>query len=880
MSVSNRKLDIPVSDTMRTVMGRLNEQGKKPLIVGGAVRDALLGEKPKDIDVEVYNANYDELSDTLSKHGRVNLVGKQFGVVKFTDPQGNDYDFSIPRRDNKSGVGHRDFQVDFDPSISPQQAASRRDFTFNALAYDPVENKLHDYFHGERDLQAKLLHHTSDAFTEDPLRVLRGMQFSARYGLDLSDDTAEASKNIAHEYDSIPRERVSEEWMKLATKGKQPGRAIHYLMRTGWIDNFPHLANLVDVPQEPEWHPEGAAHIHTALAMDAAAKVADRENLHGDDRAVTVLGAMCHDLGKVTETQRTKGKDGVERWTSHGHDTAGGPLARETLEGIGIKPDIVNKVQPIVENHMQHLNFKDEGGSARAVRRLAERLKPANITELSRVIESDHSARPPLEGGMPKSAQRMLEFAGRSRVTDSTMEPLVKGRDILPFFNNEPGPHIGEHYKAAYEAQLNGEINTPQEAAAWLHNRFSKTGSAKGVRVYRGVNIPDPEKFEDIFKHESGIGVHWTTDSEVAKGFGNVVLEGEVAGQHLMDANEANYRYLYGNEAADIGEHPCQTCGRPYDAKVHEENHEYVAEDFNPGWPEMWQVHEGWGESEQPIRPGAPVELHAVHINGERRPYRRTITSAQVADEERLWQHITTDIVKTAGANVWDGFPFDERTGQEPGDKDTSPERTDEGHFVLYHGTSPEGAESILKGRSFHPDDFGMVGFGTTPEAARIYGIMKSGPDAKVIRAVIDKDWIAGQRATREIGGSGYNQFLVGGPHGHRDWEGVPSDAVREVGVNGGKTSSAATGQCEHKYPQGHYDRRAGDFVRRCQSPARKVVDGKQLCSIHAYEAGQKTPKTSAATDDDFEVVFDEGKGRPLPEPGPYGYSAQARPRD
>lgn len=486
MTISKRNLNIPLSDSMHHVLRKLGDEGHKALVVGGAVRDAMLGEEPKDIDVEVYGTHYDHLSKTLSQHGKVNLVGKAFGVVKFTDPDGNDYDFSLPRRDNKTGVGHKDFTTDFDPDITPKEAASRRDFTFNSMAYDPEQGELHDYYHGEDDLKNKVIRHTSDAFSEDPLRVLRGMQFSARFGMHLHPDTAKECQRISDQYDSIPKERVGEEFMKLATKGKHPGAAIDYLKESGWSKNFPAIHALHGVPQDSSYHPEGDVAAHTGHAMDAAAKIADREGLKGDDRATIVLGAMCHDMGKPVSTQI----DG-DRITSHGHESAGEPIARQFLSDIDIKPDIANKVAPLVREHMQHLNYTD-GISSRTVRRLAQRVAPASIKELGHVMEADNSGRPPQPSNLPVGAKNMLNKAAESHVTDEPMEKFIQGRDVLPYFPGvRPGPHIGEAVKAAYEAQLNGEINSPEEGQEWLKKRFNKTSAKLGMATIPHDQLPD-----------------------------------------------------------------------------------------------------------------------------------------------------------------------------------------------------------------------------------------------------------------------------------------------------------------------------------------------------------------------------------------------------
>ena len=217
----------------------------------------------------------------------------------------------------------------------------------------------------------------------------------------------------------------------------------------------------------------GNLEIHTSHTMDAAARIADREGLKGDDRATIVFAAMLHDCGKPSTTSTNDRGEII----SHGHDSAGEPIARKFLESIGIKKDIVDRVTPLVREHMQHVNFIDQDPSSRIVRRLAERLYPATIKELGHLAEADHSGRPPLPGGMPPGMQKLLDKASESHVTEKPMDRLVQGRDVMPYFGNEPGPHIGEVVKDAYEAQMNGEISTPEDGQDWLKKRFSKTAA-------------------------------------------------------------------------------------------------------------------------------------------------------------------------------------------------------------------------------------------------------------------------------------------------------------------------------------------------------------------------------------------------------------------
>ena len=457
-------LTLPVA--LAEIVRELRAAGYRAVVAGGSVRDALLGLVPKDFDIEVYGISYDALAAFLESRGRVDVIGKSFGVVKLGVPGGHLWDFSIPRRDSKTGRGHRDFRATFDEGITPQEAASRRDFTINAMAYDPVSGELLDFFGGQDDLRNRILRATSDAFSEDPLRVLRGMQFAGRFDLTLEEATAAMSRAIASEYSTLARERVAEEFMKWAAKSARPGRIAGYLQSTGWMVHFPEIERLFGVPQDPEWHPEGDVGVHTMYVLNEAARIAARDGLSGDDRAVLLFAALAHDFAKPATTELRE-RDGRRRWTSWGHEPAGGPMARGLLERIGIKSAVVDQVAPLVENHLAHHSIGKEV-TPRAVRRLAMRLAPSSIAQLVRLIEADASGRPPLEPGVPPAAARILAAAEAEAVQARPQAPLILGRHVLPYFDNRPGIHIGEVTNAAYEAQADGEFSTAEEAARWL----------------------------------------------------------------------------------------------------------------------------------------------------------------------------------------------------------------------------------------------------------------------------------------------------------------------------------------------------------------------------------------------------------------------------
>ena len=471
---------VRVPSQLEAILRALDAAGFLAILVGGAVRDAFLGLNPKDFDVEVYGVAYDRLAGLLAAYGRVDLVGKSFGVVKLTVGEST-WDFSIPRRENKTGPHHRDFHTTFDPSITPTEAASRRDFTINAIGYDPNRDQVLDFFGGREDLHNRILRATGSAFSEDPLRVLRGMQFACRFDLEIDPATADVARSIAHQYSTLAIERVAEEFMKWATKGDHPGRIAGYLKATGWDVHFPEIAALAGTPQDPGWHPEGDVGTHTMLVLDAAARVAKREILDGDERAVLLFSALCHDFAKPATTQLREREGGAEGKRCAGPPGATKPRAvpwrARFWSASGSRRRSSSQVVPLVENHLASSSVgRGTDGHAptpRAVRRLAMRLAPANILQLLRLIEADHSGRPPLPAGLPEGAVRIREMAFAQEVQEKPQAPLIQGRHVLPYFDNRPGKHIGEVVNAAIEAQADGEFSTQEEALAWLE-RSSK----------------------------------------------------------------------------------------------------------------------------------------------------------------------------------------------------------------------------------------------------------------------------------------------------------------------------------------------------------------------------------------------------------------------
>lgn len=445
---------------MKDILQAIQNAGGMPLFVGGCVRDELMGIDSKDIDVEVYNLHAEQLVSILRQFGKVSEVGVSFGVIKLTTDT-DDYDFSLPRRENKIGRGHKGFQVIPDHTLTPKEAAARRDFTINSVA-KTVDGELVDPYGGAEDIQNGILRHTSHHFAEDALRILRGFQFAARFNMEVHPETAELCRTLVPELRDIAVERIYMEFEKLILKGQKPSMGLKFLVDTGAVGHFPELDAIVGLHQDPEWHPEGSVDIHTGLVMDAAVEIAERENLSKEDRMILVLAALCHDLGKANTTVVEDG-----RIKSPGHDKTGVPLTESFLQSIGVSPYLIERITPLVAEHMCHI-----GGNInhRFVRRLTVRLKKASVRLLVLLMEADHSGRHPLPKRCPEAAEAILDVAKELAILDSKPKPIVQGRHLIQHLMMRPGPEFKVLLDAAYEHQLDGGFETLDEGLVFVKN--------------------------------------------------------------------------------------------------------------------------------------------------------------------------------------------------------------------------------------------------------------------------------------------------------------------------------------------------------------------------------------------------------------------------
>lgn len=425
------------------ILSAIVKAGGQPYRVGGSVRDEIMGIEPKDVDVEVFGILADKLQAILSQFGKVDAVGARFGVLHLVTPD-NKYDFSLPRRDSKG----RHPDVDIDPNLTIEEAAYRRDFTMNSMSRD-INGNLIDPYGGREDIKNRVLRATSPYYKDDPLRVLRGVQFSGRRDLTATPETITMSRQMAHEYPTLVRDTVWIEWYKWATKSIKPSAGLVFLQQSEWINFHPELVNMIGIAQHFEFHPEGDVWEHTKHVVDYAASF----NLPDDDKAILMFAALLHDTGKAETTVF----DGY--WKSPGHAEAGVKHAISFLQSIGAPKKFVDAVPELVREHMVSVNEP----STRSVRRLLSRLEYNSIDLLLALIESDSSGRPPLPVGLPENARIIKELAGSM---GNTFTPIIMGRHLIAR-EYKPGVYFGQVLRDAKEAQINGEFDA-NTADNWL----------------------------------------------------------------------------------------------------------------------------------------------------------------------------------------------------------------------------------------------------------------------------------------------------------------------------------------------------------------------------------------------------------------------------
>lgn len=434
-TLDGRNFEPDLPGRLLKIAGEIREAGGRAYLVGGWVRDAMLGGNCRDYDVEVYDMEQDSLVAILSKYGRCNLIGKAFGVIHLA-MKGLSLDFSFPRTESKVGYGHRGFVVHTDAKLTFREAALRRDFTINAMGMELPELTLCDPYNGLEDLKAGLLRHVGPAFAEDSLRILRGVQFASRFKLSLAPETVEMCRSLS--LDDLSIERLFEEFKKWLLKPGKPSLGLKAFLDIKLDEYFPEIK-----PLDGRWDALGEL-------LDNLSAI---QEFTDDERMVVMFAALLS--GNVSEG--VCDEDAILKF-----------LARITNE---IK---LVKGVPLLLRHAFTLspsgNSLESGSLLPAdseIRRLSVALNGLRqlvpfVASNPLVCEKDRKA---FSCALTIRAQEL-------DVYEKAPAAYLTGKMLMDL-GVKPGKEMGDLIKRSFELQLDGEIADEAAAKSWARTQVS-----------------------------------------------------------------------------------------------------------------------------------------------------------------------------------------------------------------------------------------------------------------------------------------------------------------------------------------------------------------------------------------------------------------------
>lgn len=416
----------------------VKEKGGVCYYVGGFVRDRIMQNPCKDIDIEVHGIYPGELEKILDGLGERISIGESFGIYSL---KGCDIDIAMPRKEKVTGKGHRDFSVTVDPFIGTEKAASRRDFTINALMQNVLTGEITDHFGGIADIKTKTLRYVNaNSFTEDALRVFRAAQFCARFNFKTDEKTIDLCRRI--DVSSLSKERIEGEMKKALLKSEKPSVFFETLRNFNkLLPWFSELYNLIGIKQREEFHLEGDVWSHTMMVLDEAAKRREK----AEHPYEFMLSALCHDFGKAVST---KSENGITR--SIGHEKAGIPVVKRFLSRITNDKKVTGYVLNITELHMLPNILAFQKSSIKATNKLFD--KSVSPFDLILLASSDNSGR--ITAQKKESYEDFL-FERLSVYEEYMSRPFITGKDLIDS-GLMPDENFSDILKYAHKLRLSG----------------------------------------------------------------------------------------------------------------------------------------------------------------------------------------------------------------------------------------------------------------------------------------------------------------------------------------------------------------------------------------------------------------------------------------
>ncbi len=437
----NINLDIKI---LNDIAKDIDKNNGRTFFVGGYVRDKLLKLESKDIDVEVFGIEINNLRKILLKYGNINEFGNKFGILKLT---GTNIEFSIPRKEKSIGEKHQDFEIDIDPHLSLISASKRRDFTMNALMEDVLTGEIIDNWNGKEDIENKVIRHIDDStFIQDELRVLRACQFAARFNFKISDETIKLCKKI--DCSNLPKERIYTELEKALLYSKKPSIFFEYVRQIGLLDKiFKPLDKLIGLKQNPIYHPEGDVWNHTMMVLDEGANIKEKSNYP----ICLMLSCICHDLGKITTTRIKNGKI-----ISYDHENQL-HLTDKFLKNITDNKDLITSVKILVRNHMRPNVIAKNNSSNKAIRKLIVDTsgKLVDIKDAILLSKADRLGR-----SINNMSEEDLEKWWEDKLSEinnkeTKIIPFITGHDLIDL-GFTPNKEFGDILDYAFKLQIDG----------------------------------------------------------------------------------------------------------------------------------------------------------------------------------------------------------------------------------------------------------------------------------------------------------------------------------------------------------------------------------------------------------------------------------------
>jgi tRNA nucleotidyltransferase/poly(A) polymerase len=446
--------------------------GQEVYAVGGFIRDILRGDPSEDVDILITHHTVDDIIKKLESHGKVDVVGKSFGVIKFTI-RGKTYDIALPRTDRPKQAKirkHKNFMISADPDLPLEKDLERRDFRCNSIAVRLSDGKMFDPFGGQKDIKEKKIRLTNpQTFSEDPLRVIRVARFASVLSFSVDPKIYEISKDI--DLSGLSVERVNEELFKILVSSSQPSQGLEELFKLGALRQlFPELYNLTLCIQDSIFHPERDIYghhtvwAHTLIAVDQAKRLASRFQLSEQRTLALVLAALVHDVGK-SETSEWEFKKGRMVITSNGHDIASAKIVKKTFNRLRIftwNGYNLRKMIPLLikcHHRASELWQNRKVITKKAFNRLAADVE-GEIELMVYLDAADRAGRTenPVQE-LDREGRWLLKKFEELNISKETIKPLIMGRDLINL-GVSPGPPMGKLLKTLYQMQLDNEFET------------------------------------------------------------------------------------------------------------------------------------------------------------------------------------------------------------------------------------------------------------------------------------------------------------------------------------------------------------------------------------------------------------------------------------